>query len=109
MQPVRASVIGAGAPARVRPPQAIINRQVVATQRPTPAKQPFEQRQAAINMRTERPNQPRPLNNQGNPNQGNLNQGGRPPRVHRSLLDLRKLDKPRFRECRDRMPGRSVR
>lgn len=79
VQPVRASVIGAGMPARVRPPQTVINRQVVATQRPTPAKQPFEQRQAAINMRTERPNQPRPLNNQGNPNHGNFNQGAARP------------------------------
>ena len=33
----------------------MINRQVVATQRPASPKQPFEQRQAAINMRTERP------------------------------------------------------
>jgi hypothetical protein len=63
VQPVRASVLGSGAPARFRPPQAIVNRQVVATQRPAPARQPFEQRQAAINVRTERPsNDPRPLN-----------------------------------------------
>ena len=72
VQPIRASVLGSGAPARFRPPQAIINRQVVATQRPTPPKQPFEQRQAAINMRTERPNQPQPLVNQG---QGQGNSG----------------------------------
>jgi hypothetical protein len=65
VQPIRASVLGSGAPARSRPPQAIINRQVVATQRPTPPKQPFEQRQAGINMRTERLNQPQPLSNQG--------------------------------------------
>src|SRR5713101_670741 len=71
VQPIRASVLGSGAPARFRPPQAIINRQVVATQRPTPPKQPFEQRQAAINLRTERPNQPQPLVNQGQANQGN--------------------------------------
>lgn len=64
VQPVRASVLGSGAPARFRPPQAVINRQVVATQRPVPPKQPFEQRQAAINMRTERPNQPQPVVNQ---------------------------------------------
>ena len=36
VQPVRASVLGSGAPARFRPPQAIVNRQVVATQRPAP-------------------------------------------------------------------------
>ena len=45
VQPIRASVLGSGAPARFRPPQAIINRQVVATQRPAPPRQPFEQRQ----------------------------------------------------------------
>ena len=54
--------MGSGAPARFRPPQAVINRQVVATQRPAPPRQPFEQRQATINMRTERPNQAQPLN-----------------------------------------------
>ena len=64
VQPIRASVLGSGAPARFRPPQAVINRQVVATQRPMPPRQPFEQRQAAINMRTERPGQPQPLGNQ---------------------------------------------
>ena len=54
VQPVRTSVLGSGAPARFRPPQAIVNRQVVATQRPAPPKQPFEQRQA-MNIRTEQP------------------------------------------------------
>jgi hypothetical protein len=66
VQPIRASVLGSGAPARFRPPQAVINRQVVATQRPASPRQPFEQRQASINMRTERPNQAQPLN-QGRP------------------------------------------
>jgi hypothetical protein len=78
VQPIRASVLGSGAPARYRPPQAIINRQVVATQRPTPPKQPFEQRQAAINMRTERPNQPQPLVNQGQGNQSPARPVARP-------------------------------
>ncbi len=64
VQPVRASVIGSGAPARFRPPQAIVNRQVVATQRPAPPRQPFEQRQAAVNVRTEQPNvRPQTLGN----------------------------------------------
>jgi hypothetical protein len=63
VQPIRASVLGSGAPARFRPPQAIVNRQVVATQRPAPPKQPFEQRQA-MNIRTEQPNrQPQQLGN----------------------------------------------
>ena len=67
MQPVRNSVLGAGAPARFKPPQAIVNRRVVATQRPAPPKQSFEQRQAA-NIRTEQPSaRPQPLSNpQGN-------------------------------------------
>ncbi|HEV3206839.1 MAG TPA: DUF6600 domain-containing protein [Terriglobales bacterium] len=66
VQPVRASVLGAGAPARLRPPQAIVNRQVVATRQPVAPRLPFEQRQAAINVRTERPvSQPEPLRNQG--------------------------------------------
>lgn len=67
VQPVRASVLGSGTPARFKPPQAIVNRQVVATQRPAPPRQPFGQRQAA-NVRTEQPNaRPQPLSNpQGN-------------------------------------------
>ena len=72
VRPVRASVLGAGAPARFRPPQAIVNRQVVATQRPAPPKQPFEQRQA-MNIRTEQPNaRPQPL---GNASSGNASLG----------------------------------
>jgi hypothetical protein len=67
VQPIRASVLGSGAPTRVRPPQAVINRQVVATQRPMPPKRPFDQRQAENNLRTERPGQAQPLNNQGVP------------------------------------------
>jgi hypothetical protein len=62
VQPIRVSVLGSGTPARFRPPQAIINRQVVATQRPASPRQPFDQRQAAINIRTERPSeQPRQI------------------------------------------------
>ena len=71
VQPVRTSVLGAGAPARFRPPQAVVNRQVVATQKPAPPQRPFEQRQAAVNVRTERPaEQPRPLGNSAPANQG---------------------------------------
>ena len=73
VQPIRASVLGSGAPARFRPPQAVINRQVVATQRPASPRQPFEQRQATINMRTERPNQAQPLNQGTRPWHGRRN------------------------------------
>jgi len=51
IQPSRQSVIGAGSPARFRPPQAIVNRPVVGTRIPTPPRAPFEQRQAAMNVR----------------------------------------------------------
>jgi hypothetical protein len=60
VQPERASVMGAGAPARFRPPAAVVNRQVVATRTPTPPRAPLEQRQAAVNVRTETPVQPQP-------------------------------------------------
>jgi hypothetical protein len=67
VQPVKASVLGSGAPARFKPPQAIVNRRVVATQKPAAPRQPFGQGQA-VNVRTEEPNpRPQPLNNpQGN-------------------------------------------
>jgi FecR protein len=59
MQPVRASVMGAGRPVTVRPPAAALNRQVVATRQPTPPRASLEQRQtAAPNVRTETPGQP---------------------------------------------------
>ncbi len=53
VQPVRASVLGAGSPARVRPPASVQKRQVVGTRNPTPPKPPFEQRQNMPNMRSE--------------------------------------------------------
>lgn len=59
IQPARASVIGAGTPARARPPQAILSRPVVGTRNPTPSKAPFEQRQASM-VRTETPGNPQP-------------------------------------------------
>jgi len=59
-RPERASVLGAGAPARVRPPAAVVNRQVVAVRAPTPPRAPFAQRQAAMNVRTETPREPQP-------------------------------------------------
>ncbi len=66
VQPVRTSVMGAGAPAKFKPPQTVINRRVVATQRPAPPRQPFGQGQAATNIRTEQPNaRPQPVNPQG--------------------------------------------
>jgi len=54
-QPVRASVLGAGSPASVRPPAAAVNRQVIATRMPT------EQSRPAMNIRTETPGTPQPV------------------------------------------------
>jgi hypothetical protein len=53
VQPVKASVLGAGAPARVRPPASVERRQVVGTRSPTPPKPPFEQRENVPNRRTQ--------------------------------------------------------
>ena len=65
VQPVKASVLGSGAPARFKPPQAIVNRRVVATQKPAAPRQPFGQGQA-VNVRTEQPNaRPQPLKSSG--------------------------------------------
>jgi hypothetical protein len=56
-----------------------VNRQVVAAQRPAPPRQPFEQRQAAVNVRTERPSdQPQPLGNSAPGNQGYNRPAARP-------------------------------
>jgi len=46
VEPVRASVIGAGRPVSVRPPAAVVNRTVVAVRTPPPPPRPIEQRQA---------------------------------------------------------------
>jgi hypothetical protein len=66
VQPVKTSVLGAGTPARVRPPAAIVSRPVVATRNPTPPRAPFEQQRAvAPNVRTETPHPnaaPEPVN-----------------------------------------------
>jgi hypothetical protein len=58
-QPVRASVLGAGSPARVQPPAAAMNRQVVATRMPTVSAS--EPSRAAMNIRTETPVAPQPV------------------------------------------------
>jgi FecR protein len=61
LQPVRASVMGAGRPVNVKPSATIVNRQVVAIRQPAPPRASFEQRQnAAPNVRTEAPGRPQP-------------------------------------------------
>jgi len=66
-QPSKASVLGAGGPAKARPPAAVVNRQVVATRTPTMPRAPFEQRQAAMNVRTETPGRVQPAGRPGEP------------------------------------------
>ncbi|MFZ1140137.1 MAG: DUF6600 domain-containing protein [Candidatus Sulfotelmatobacter sp.] len=74
-EPIRTSVIGAGRPAPVRPPAAVISRPVVAVRTPPPPPHPIEQRQAQAGghlnqealVRPMRPTQP-----------AQMNQGGRP-------------------------------
>jgi len=44
-EPIRSSVVGAGRPAPVRPPVAVISRPVVAVRTPPPPPRPIEQRQ----------------------------------------------------------------
>jgi hypothetical protein len=46
--PVRQSVVGAGAPAAVKPPQAVMNRQVVVKQTPAAAPVSFQTRQQVL-------------------------------------------------------------
>ncbi len=82
IKPVESSLMGAGQPARARPPIAVVNRRVIATRNPTPPKAPFEQRQATMNVRTETPGRPQPAvretesRPQGNPR---LEEQGTPP------------------------------
>jgi len=67
-QPVRQSVFGAGAPAKLQPPARIVNRQVIATRTPAPVREPLSQRPPSNNVRTEQPaNQPRQLENSNRP------------------------------------------
>ena len=59
VQPARASVMGPGRPAAVKPPATVVNRQVVATRQPTPPRASIAQRQMVTpNVRTETPTQP---------------------------------------------------
>ncbi len=93
-QPARASLMGAGAPARVHPPAAVVNRQVVATRVPILPRGQFDQARPMANIRTEaagsqdryqaeRPSQPQYQNNVPRPgnqpqaaNRGNNTYGG---------------------------------
>jgi hypothetical protein len=75
VEPVRQSVIGAGRPAPVRPPAAIISRPVVAQRTPPPAPRPFNERQQQAGghlaqqplVRPEPPARPYPPTEAGRP------------------------------------------
>ncbi len=75
-EPIRTSVIGAGRPAPVRPPAAVISRPVVAVRTPPPPPHPIEQRQTQAGghlnqealVRPMRPTQPAQMNQGGRPN-----------------------------------------
>ncbi|MBV9482845.1 MAG: hypothetical protein JO249_19205 [Acidobacteria bacterium] len=66
VQPGRASVMGAGTPARAKPPASIASRQVIARRTPAPPVAAFEQRQnsssrsgqSSANVREPAPRQP---------------------------------------------------
>jgi hypothetical protein len=64
VQPVRTSFLGAAAPTKVRPPEPVVSRSVVATRKPMPFRAP-EQRPPApalMNVRTVKPAaRPQPL------------------------------------------------
>ena len=74
-EPVRTSVLGAGRPAPVKPPVAVISRPVVAVRTPPPPPRPIEQRQAQAGghlnqqllVRPMAPARPAPVNQAGRP------------------------------------------
>jgi hypothetical protein len=85
LEPVRASVVGAGRPVPVKPPSAIVSRPVVAVRTPPPLPRPIEQRQAEAGGRLNEqalvrpvgPSRPVPANQPANDNprpQQNQNQ-----------------------------------
>src|SRR5579872_179681 len=80
-EPIRTSVVGAGRPISRRPPQAILNRPVVAVRTPPAPPRPITERQAQAGgrlneqslVRVARPAQPAPVSQGGREAQ---NQGG---------------------------------
>ena len=60
VQPVKASVLGAGAPAKM-PPASVVSRPVIAKRSPAPPPPPFEQKQSSTNARPSAPANVRPV------------------------------------------------
>src|SRR5581483_2948278 len=81
-EPVRASVMGSGRPAPVKPPSAVLTRPVVAVRTPPPVPRPIEQRQAESGghlneqalVRPVGPSHPAPVNQNERPQQNNERQ-----------------------------------
>jgi len=74
-EPVRTSVFGAGRPAPVKPPSAVLSRPVVAVRTPPPPPHPIEQRQAQAGGHLNQQALVRPV---GPAQPAARNQGGRP-------------------------------
>jgi len=81
-EPIRTSVIGAGRPAPVRPPAAIINRPVVAVRSVPPPQRSIEQRQAAVGGHLNEQALVRPA---GPAQPAQMNQGNRPAQSEESF------------------------
>jgi len=78
-EPIRTSVIGAGRPAPVRPPVAIISRPVVAVRTPPPPPPSVERRQSQAGGHLNEQQLIRPAVRPVGPSQpAQVNQGGRP-------------------------------
>jgi len=109
VEPMRQSVLGAGTPARFRPPATIATRQVVADRAPAAPRQPFEQRPTAMpNTRpaeggnrpmetarsgeVERPAQPDPARNVPRPVQGG--NPSEPPRGNNNMSGPQNTARP---------------
>lgn len=60
VQPARASVLGAGAPAKARPPATVENRQVIANRAPMPVRGPLGQSPAQSQVKVESAKPPAP-------------------------------------------------
>jgi hypothetical protein len=74
-EPIRTSVFGAGRPAPVKPPSAVISRPVVAVRTPPPPPHPIDQRQAQAGGHLNEQVLVRPV---GPAQPAQMNQGGRP-------------------------------
>ncbi len=99
-QPLRSSVLGSGAPARLRPPAAIESRRVIATRNPTPPRSPLgEQPSRQVpNVRTEPARPSAPLEANRPPRPGNASRPDEPARSQGPSNPGRPSEPPRPHE-----------